>query len=145
MKIQYDLKGQNSNAWKGGKIKHSNGYIWIWTQEGYKLEHRLVYEEHYNCCLLDWAEIHHKNGIKTDNRIENLEGMTNIQHGKLHHKIIDKSDRICIECKATKSYTNKYRHNEPRWIAHPITKLRWICASCYQKIYRQLNKKMEAI
>jgi HNH endonuclease len=47
-------------------------------------EHRYVFEQYYKCCLLSWAHIHHKNEIKTDNRIENLEGTTIYQHRRLH-------------------------------------------------------------
>ncbi len=81
---------ENNYFWKGGKT-NSLGYILIKSPNhpfagvrGYVAEHRLVMEEYIGRLVTKNEVVHHINGIKSDNRIENLQLMTISEHRKLH-------------------------------------------------------------
>ena len=96
-------KGDKCNFWNGGKATSSKGYRLVKMPEhhradskGYVLEHILIFEKATgikvpeNCC------IHHLNGIKDDNRIENLCMMTHSAHTVFHHTGVKrKKAKIC--------------------------------------------------
>lgn len=102
-------KGENSPSWKGGVIINPSGYISIKQKNGkYKLEQRIVMEGIIGRELNPYEQVHHINGITTDNRPENLA----IKTHSGHHGFID-----CPYCHKTFSPTLK--HGTTKILNHP--------------------------
>ena len=83
---------KNHPRWKGGKVK-IGGYIYVYspnhphkTKDNYVCEHRLVMEESMGRFLAPQEVVHHKDGNRENNSLENLVlCVSNGRHTIDHH------------------------------------------------------------
>ncbi len=102
---QYGLRGELNSSWSGGRRISTYGYVSVQqighpfarSSSNYVFEHRLIAEKYLltdensveingKLYLSPAYVVHHKNGNRLDNRVENLEVMTISEHQSLHDK-----------------------------------------------------------
>lgn len=87
--LSFNANLRNKNikhpSWRGGIYRRKgNNYVEIWNGKRYIGQHRKVMEEILGRKLLSHEFVHHINGIKNDNRPENLVVLSKTDHNKIH-------------------------------------------------------------
>ena len=85
---------ENNSNWRGGTTKHTEGYLCVYlpehehaSQTGYITEHRLVMEKYLGRILTKEEVVHHRDGNRLNNRINNLILFpSNSAHQLFHNK-----------------------------------------------------------
>ena len=95
------MKAKHSWNWNGGHTITEHGYVLIFVGKGHHLadvrgyayEHRLVAEKKLGRRLLKGEQVHHKNGIRSDNRSKNIEVMISRAYHAVEHRHSGKERR----------------------------------------------------
>jgi hypothetical protein len=104
-----EQRGEKHPGWKGGTFI-SEGYRHVLirdlpesdqalvqpmaTKSDYILEHRLVMARTLGRPLTRKETVHHVNGVRLDNRPENLELLGNSEHSKMHREMVREIGRL---------------------------------------------------
>lgn len=124
---------ENNGHWQGGRHTRPDGYITIRVNGRPKMEHRHVMEQYLGRKLKQSELVHHENGDRTDNRIENLRlctASTHMKHHNPHGPLPREVKRVCVICGAT---FNTRRHQQK------------VCsATCKKKRQRLYAKRYNA-
>lgn len=106
-RLKGNWSGEKNPRWNGGRHKSAAGYVFVRNKgskasyKGYIREHVLVWER-ANGPLPDGWHVHHKNGIKDDNRIENLEAMPWKKHRELIPELLSRISKLETQNEALK-------------------------------------------
>jgi len=96
----------NKNRWAGGETINAHGYVLIRIDKKYVYKHRYVMENHLKRPLARKEIIHHIDGNKKNNEVENLKLLI-----KNNHDSIETTKRWTA---SPESFGSKNRCNAPR-------------------------------
>lgn len=130
--ILYSLKicGKWMNV-TGRKVNKA-GYVLLCIHEhpnsdsnGYIFEHRVIAEMNCGRFLKAEEDVHHKNEIKHDNRVQNLEIISHSEHTILHNlgSVQSNETRHKISTKAKKRFVDKRKHPSYKDVDHKLIEM----------------------
>lgn len=125
--VSRDFRGAKNPRWTGGTFR-TRGYVMVkvdalppsdqelfqsmtipnQTRGDYIPEHRLVAARLLGRALLSTEHVHHINGVKHDNRPENLEVHSNAEHKRTHVEVEREVYRLRRENAILRAELSKY-------------------------------------
>lgn len=127
--------------------KQTNKYVYATINERTDREHRLVMEKYLGRKLLPTEIVHHINGVKGDNRIENLELISSqSEHAKAH--VLERRDKIIFKRRCILCGSSKIQFDKNGWIVwhfmrHDRNKP--VCHNCHVKLYFKSHERRRTV
>ena len=116
--------GKKNSHWHGGRYQNKDGYVLVRIGNHYEFEHRIIMKQYLGRNLASNEVVHHINGIKSDNMIENLRLVTPFEHSRLdarHKSEVKRCDKCSFwvgknphKCKPTYGMLGKKHSLETR-------------------------------
>lgn len=126
------LSGEASPTYKGGTVIDKDGYVRVRGAGRFQLEHRLAAERVLGRPLKRGEVVHHVNGIRTDNRPQNLLICTDAYHRLIHTRqdaleaTGSPDSRRCIYCRQYDAPSAMTMNTQGKHYHKP-------CAATYQR------------
>lgn len=159
--------GEDHQNWKGGRITRKDGYILITTLldemfggDQQTLEHRYVMAKKIGRKLTRNEHVHHINGDRSDNRIENLRILSMHEHARHHGEEkrgthIKVKERFCSLCTngfypsqgyngSSQKFCSRSCHAKWQWKNKPIHKGTRIKDNIIPRFCKQCDKSFIA-
>lgn len=131
------------NDWDLGRsYLHKEGYVIMYKYENGRqvtmMQHIFIYEQVHGKVPKDY-HVHHINGVRNDNRIENLMCVDCSTHKRIHEgwEIINGEwYKLCKKCQSLKKANTDNFYLKPR----PKFDLCYICIPCYREQSKQAKR-----